>query len=364
MSFRGMQFFSTGDGSCATGKCSMPSAARRIAGVGALVRKPHPTNSPRSIVPPPPPPPPSLPSKKMILPNLEKEKFLETDENIPLEEEEKHAICCCCFGSEGYVEQLSLLLQSIDQFGELTPDTAIFIYTSSELINHIRRNVPIALEKQVRFFLAPQNLYKFDACKSRLEFFQQLDDHRDYTHILYLDIDIIIHAPLEPLFSLLPRLPADGSEAYKDRLLAIAEGRVDIPTNSYYGQALFAAMNPTERPRSLKIDPTAFSSGVLLFRNSPRMRRFFSFVRETVDKNPHLDVFGDQPFLNFGARVLDVQDHFTLTLFLKKFPTLVHFAGNPGEAEVKIPRMQAFLETYSREIQRTPIDHQARFALF
>ena len=179
------------------------------------------------------------------------------------------------------------------------------------------------------------------ACYARLDVFS-LPTIQNYQTILYLDTDIIITQPIQPLFD----------QATCDVLYAGQEGEI---THGLWGATLFGD------EVSLYQDTSAFSSGILLFRNCDAMHTLFQNIQEDQIRRKSLqNVVFDQPYIVYNAFKYNVYDNKTITHFitssndtddLSRETMIHHFAGGPGSIQ-KLPRMKTYLHAKnSRTLQ-------------
>jgi predicted O-methyltransferase YrrM len=166
------------------------------------------------------------------------------------------------------------------------------------------------------------NIYK--SCLSRLDLFE-LQSIKPYDRILYLDIDIIIIKDINPVFDIVE----------KNVLYALEEGSI---TDEFWGKSLFG-----DEINNYK-NKKAFSSGVLLFNNSPEMSHFFKTVKEDTKTREHW--FGDQPYFVYNAFKYNMYDSQKLIPFIglndgdpNTDKTISHFCCGPGEYIDKWVRM-------------------------
>jgi len=141
------------------------------------------------------------------------------------------------------------------------------------------------------------------ACKARLDLFN-FSCINNYEKILYLDCDIIIKNEINKVFDL----------CQENYLYTLEEGDIKDDTD-FWGKSLFGdeINNYT--------DTTAFSSGILLFKNCNEIKNLFNIIKIlksiAINNNCYL----------FDNKVIN------------------HFPGIPGKSEYKINFMSVFLNS-------------------
>jgi len=244
----------------------------------------------------------------------------------------KNCIFICIFGKESYLQLGFLLLESIGIFGGLAPHTDILIYTTTRYRDHIMAS---HLHDKDRFVFETcddkQDLLQ--CCAARYDLFD-LQSIGKYENVLYLDTDILIQNDI----SFVPDIPRE------ELLYVTKEGRIDDINGFWGGPQVFGLSCLLGY-----IDKTGFSSGVLLFKNCPRMKTLFENTKDSIDSSPN--VFQDQPFINYNAYKLDrMINNDILPLFatnecfhtsLENFKnySILHFSGDPGNGHRKIDIM-------------------------
>lgn len=210
--------------------------------------------------------------------------FWRNKESFPISQTQrpKNLIYCCVFYNKDYVRLLELLLKSLKIFSpqNFTFDFLVITQKNFEpMVQDLGRNLGIVLKT---FSLDFSTI--FQAACARLFIFDY-PEVLEYQKLLYLDTDILIKAPLNPIFE----LPID------DLLYGIESGTIE---SLNFGAQFF---NFGEVDKTL----TGLNSGTLLFLNSLQMKLLFQRIREHVNfftqsgqKPPYCL---DQPFINFHA---------------------------------------------------------------
>jgi lipopolysaccharide biosynthesis glycosyltransferase len=177
-----------------------------------------------------------------------------------------------------------------------------------------------------------------EACKSRLDFF---DFNVHYEKILYLDTDIIIKGNLKRVFDC----------CTEDILYVLEEGNLrNVVPCDYWGKQLFTKDELDSYP-----DTSAFSSGVILFKNCANIKELFFNIKKDIAARPHLDTFHDQPFIVYNSFKYNLFDNKILkslvvnnefNVFSDK--VIHHFPGGPGYTKRKLYYLQMFLNECKR----------------
>ena len=105
------------------------------------------------------------------------------------------------------------------------------------------------------------------ACKARLDLFNFCGDR--YAKFLYLDTDILIRRDLRIIFTL----------CEKDKLYVLEELSIHNDDSWYGGYTLFGDSRHSYE------DPSAFSSGIMLFNNSPFIKKLFEDITNDINNS-------------------------------------------------------------------------------
>jgi len=248
----------------------------------------------------------------------------------------KNLIYCCVFYNKDYFKLLDLLLKSLRMYSS-EDDFDFLVITQKEfepLVKEIGRTLDLDLKTFCQDFSTI-----FQAACARLFIFDypELDG---YEKLLYIDTDILIKAPLHPIFQIL-----DGA---KDLLYGIESGTIE---SLNFGAQFF---NFNQIDKSL----TGINSGTLLFFNSQTMKSLFQRIRihiefftQSGNKPPYCM---DQPFINFHAIKDNLYDNQTLNPYVSLFEnnntvknytssSICHFSFPIGNFGHKYNRMCEFL---------------------
>lgn len=258
--------------------------------------------------------------------------------------ENKNLIYFCVFYNEEYIQLLHILLNSIHLFGNLNFSTDILIYTSTEFKNKIKTNLQdpsifninanyVAFISKIYFQTNDNYLSITDACKSRLDVFDFVII-KQYYKILYLDVDSVVKNDLNPIFDIIKN----------DIIYAVEEGTID-DDNNLWGKQLFG--NELQQYQ----DKSAFSSGVLLFKNSEKIAKLFEIIKYDMITRKKIDHFYDQPYIVYNAkrfRCIDnkkMLNYVTTTQYESgSDKTIVHFCGDVGIFINKFTNMKKLMD--------------------
>jgi len=175
------------------------------------------------------------------------------------------------------------------------------------------------------------------ACKARLDLFDLLVT-TTYNKILYLDTDIIVKGDLNLIFDV----------CVEDKLYALEEGSI-FDGSDFWGKTLFLNAGDLDVYTN-KSNATAFSSGILLFHNSDKMKYFFSDVKQDMIARPLKFYCQDQPYVVYNAFKYGLYDNQQLKPFVVNndydvysSKIIHHFPGDPGMHQNKMTHMLRFL---------------------
>ena len=242
-----------------------------------------------------------------------------------------NCIFICIFYEKTYINMLYLLLESIFIFGNLDNNTKILIYTSTQFMNIIK-NSHLFNDENIKFEINDNYDTIDKACKARLDLFN-FSCINNYEKILYLDCDIIIKNEINKVFNL----------CQENYLYTLEEGDIKDDTD-FWGKSLFGdeINNYT--------DTTAFSSGILLFKNCNEIKNLFNIINQDIINRHHN--FNDQPFIIYNAFKNNLYNNKILksiainnNCYLFDNKVINHFPGIPGKSEYKINFMSVFLNS-------------------
>jgi predicted O-methyltransferase YrrM len=241
-----------------------------------------------------------------------------------------NCIFVCVFNQEKYIDLFFLLLESILIYGNLDDDTHILVYTSTQFMNIIKQSHLFSEKIKFEINDTYNNIDK--ACKARLDLFN-LHYITNYNKILYLDTDILVKDNINKVFDV----------CEEDLLYVLEEGVIDDDTtDDYHGTSLFGnEINNYE-------DKTAFTSGIILFKNCEKIRDLFNKINEDIINRPH--PFHDQPHIIYNAFKYNLYNNKILKSLVVNQDNNIysdkvihHFPGGPGIYQHKIDSMTIFL---------------------
>jgi lipopolysaccharide biosynthesis glycosyltransferase len=164
-------------------------------------------------------------------------------------------IYSCVFFQDKYIDLISLLLKSYIVYGK--SNTKYLIITNESFVSKIQ-NIFDTLNINGTIWSLNLNS-KFEAGYSRLKIFDY-PEINNYNKILYLDCDVLIGNKVENILNLI----------LEDKLYGLKEGN----TNHLHWGAQFFENNP---------NISGFTSGVLLFNNSPLMKNLFQNILTHIE---------------------------------------------------------------------------------
>jgi lipopolysaccharide biosynthesis glycosyltransferase len=242
-------------------------------------------------------------------------------------------IFICVSYQEKYIKLLYMLLESIYIFGCIDNDTTILIYTSTKFMNIIKNS---HLYNNKIIFEINDNINSVKmACESRLDLFNFTSAER-FDKFLYLDTDIIVKDNINHLFDIIK----------EDIIYAVKEsGSLDTDSNNYWGGNILFSKQELDNI----IDKKPFSSGIMLFNNTNKIKRFTIIKHDIVARPYHFNCY-DQPYIVYNAFKYNMYDNQSLSKYcsyndmnIHSNMSLVHFAGGVGIYENKAAPMSTFL---------------------
>uniref|UniRef100_A0A6C0KV58 Uncharacterized protein n=1 Tax=viral metagenome TaxID=1070528 RepID=A0A6C0KV58_9ZZZZ len=257
-----------------------------------------------------------------------------------------NCIFICVFNEEKYLDMVYLLLESIFIYGNLDDKTNILIYTSTIFMNKIKEH-DLFIYKKINFEINDTYNDISNACKSRLDLFN-LSSVSNYDKILYLDTDILVKDDINKVFDV----------CKEDVLYAMQDGRIDSPLK-YWGNNLFGdEVNNYD-------DKTAFTSGMLLFNNSEKMKFLFDKINEDYIVRQDMNLFFDQPYIIYNSFKYNLYNNKALLSVVVNCEdniytdrVVYHFQSGPGSGQHKLNLMTKFfndVKNYSIKNNTTKI---------
>jgi O-methyltransferase len=242
-------------------------------------------------------------------------------------------IFICVFHQHSYIDLLKLLITSISVKGNIDVDsTDILIMTSSSFLPLIQKELD-GISLPIKYYILELHSL-FEAGCARLNIFNY-DNIQNYTNILYLDTDILINSDINTIFNL---------ELSSEKIYALEEGCIN---HEYWGGQFFdfTKINSTTQ---------AFSSGILLFKNSSSIKLLFENIQKHIQndiyiKKNAIPICLDQPFIVYNAISQNKYDNQLLKQYVINNPNddnldkiIYHFPGQPGHYSSKISKMTHF----------------------
>jgi hypothetical protein len=243
-----------------------------------------------------------------------------------------NCIFICVFHQKQYVDMFYLLLESITKYGELQDDCEILVYTNTEFMKMIMQNCD---NTKIKFAINDGYSSIEKACKARLDYFSLKRYNFAYAKVLYLDTDIIITKPIAHIFDI----------CEKDLLYVLEEGLLTWNDDYYGGKSLFN--NDFHEYE----DISAFTSGILLFKNCDKIRWLFDKIKEDIIARPFALGCHDQPYFVYAAFKYAAYDNKIMKKYcvnndfsIHSDKIIYHFPGGPGLYANKLKIMTNFLQ--------------------
>jgi hypothetical protein len=239
----------------------------------------------------------------------------------------------CVFHNVSFIDLLKILITSISEKGNFNKETTDILIITSPSFKPL-------IQKELESFDFPFYYYLldlhtlFEAGCARLNIFKYENIHK-YDTIFYLDTDILINSDLNVILNL---------ELSSEKIYTLEEGRIG---NRFWGIEFF----------DFKIhsrDTTAFTSGILLFKNSDCMKSLFDSIQSHINdyiyrQKQKIPRCLDQPFIVYNAISQNKYDNQLLKKYAENNPAIVssekivyHFPGGPGDYVSKSAKMVSF----------------------
>jgi FkbM family methyltransferase len=204
------------------------------------------------------------------------------------------------FFNEGYLALVDLLLESYQRTGNTT--NKYLIITSPVY----KKRIQAFFDKyEIDGDIWCLNVFtQFDACCARLHIFSYSDIDK-YENLLYLDCDVLITNPIDPIFDI----------QLEEKLYAMSfeDANVDDWGNGGY---LFK-----ENKVDIAKDRTTFSSCIMLFKNCERIKSLFSdiiaHIKERVPEQYDLKGSFDQDFIIYHCFIQDCYNNTYMNKFAR-----------------------------------------------
>jgi lipopolysaccharide biosynthesis glycosyltransferase len=210
-------------------------------------------------------------------------------------------IYICVFHQEKYINLLTLLITSLSTKANFNKDTTEILIITSQTFKPIIQNNLSSFNLPIHYYILNLNTL-FQAGCARLNIFNY-NNIIKYEKILYIDTDILLNSDVNVLFNL---------DLDLDKIYALEEGHIGHP---FWGGFLFDF-------NKYNINTPAFTSSVLLFKNSYDIRVLFSIIQKHIlnyASNPlnKVPTCLDQPFIVYTAISHNKYDNQVLKNMLK-----------------------------------------------
>lgn len=243
-------------------------------------------------------------------------------------------IYMCVFHQQSYIQLLKLLITSINTHSTINKETThILIVTCTAFKRLIQKELE-PYDLPIDYFIIEINTL-FQAGCARLDIFKY-ERISQYDTILYLDTDILINSDINVLFAV---------DLSTEKLYALKEGEIG---QGGHGMEFFDFTK-------YDVKLSAFTSGILLFKNSDTIKELFNTILLHIDEYIYkgknkIPGCLDQPFIVYNAISQNKYDNQLLCAYAENNPTCVtpgkivyHFPGGPGNYKSKYDKMANFL---------------------
>jgi lipopolysaccharide biosynthesis glycosyltransferase len=190
----------------------------------------------------------------------------------------------------------------------------------------------------------PLNIHDIlSAACARLHIFN-FPDIGKYDKLLYLDTDILINSNINKILD----LPVDDDKLYVG---------IEMTLDSYYHGKQFYS-----DPPQVDLTQPAFSSSVLYFKNSLKMKELFEAINQhiyqdvVVNKNQPPGCL-DQPYIVYNAAIRNMYNTTLIDQYIAGIGGLeevaedrlviYHFKGSLGNSQNKKERMEIFISRHN-----------------
>ena len=250
------------------------------------------------------------------------------------------------FCQHSYIELLKLLMKSLWERGGINIAATEFLIMTSEEFEPIIRHELSEYPFVIHYFIQTVNTI-MEASSSRLSIFDYENIDR-YDKILYLDTDVLINSDVNRLLDI---------DICNNKLYVVEEGDL---TGDSWGWWLFTGTNIDKKT-------TAFSAGVMFFKNSRPMKHLFINIQGYMYDYLHVRGNGipvclEQPFIIYKAITQNKYDNQLMKAFLRNIyvglndsdavatdMTIFHFPGQIGNYANKCARMMAFWDRMNQQ---------------
>jgi lipopolysaccharide biosynthesis glycosyltransferase len=247
-----------------------------------------------------------------------------------------NCIFICVFHQTQYLELFFILLETILIYGSLDKNVHVLVYTSTPFMETIKLHKLFDAEK-IKFEINDGFNDIESACKSRVHLFK-LSSINNYEKILYLDTDVIVKSDINRVFDV----------CKDDVLYTLEEGSIDVE-GDYWGNSLFG--NEIHN----YVDKSAFTSGILLFKNCENIKMLFQKIIEDMANRPYYFQCYDQPYIVYNAFKYNLYNNKILKRLavnnnenIDNDFSIHHFPGGPGEPEHKLTKMKRMVDSLGK----------------
>ena len=250
----------------------------------------------------------------------------------------RYLVYTSCFHQESYTDIVKFLIDSFFANKHADSNIDFLVYTTSEFRSIIESKCE---GKPLLFF--EKNFYKTmnQARISKMDIFDY-PEISNYDKILYLDADSVVLRDISCVFDAIQT----------DKIYAPPEG--NVLGGVYWGEYLFLKENPNYP------NVEGLSGNAIGFKNLPEHKKTLAKIKQAffLDMYQNKLQFYDQPYVNFhlihnGLCELDgfrplIQNRTSPESAIKNNFAIVHFAGCPGHANVKIDLYKEFMREYTK----------------
>lgn len=246
-----------------------------------------------------------------------------------------------CFHQKQYVDIVVNMLNSYYATGA-TID--FLVYTTTEFRAAIEEKMP---GKPIKFF--EKNFVKTmnQARISKVDIFDYTEI-ANYNKIIYIDADTMFLRNPQPMFDAI----------VDDVVYASGEGNILCEAN-YWGRSLFLKADPNYA------DQEGISVSCLGFKNIIEIKKTFAKIKQSfyLDMYQNKLTFYDQPFFNMVLITNNMVNKTEFKNYVLSRPApenatnlvVVHFAGCPGHAQIKLDLFTEFKSKYEA-LPKTIVD--------
>ena len=272
--------------------------------------------------------------------------IIETSYESPNSLKNKNLIYSCMFFNKSYIELFKLLLLSYNFYKGKKSDITYLI-----ICDKIFNDEIYILCNYISIDFIIWNLdinTKFEAACCRLNIFDY-QYVKNFEKILYLDCDILINNNINRIFKL--KLE-DCIYAVKENYCPHSHFGIQAPKDGnfkVYNDSIYHNINTN----------MTFSSGILLFNNSEKIKNMFDKIRKDISgyvkQCKPIPGCLDQPFIVVNCIKNEIINNTDLTELCCFNPVdvnnkfhLLHFSGGVGIAEPKLKKMTEYFNDFHK----------------